>query len=106
MASKHRYSDDNGHSEQDTFNIESFVSHLCDNLGKKVDEESSLYKTTDISLTLAEESRSEVMDVSMNEEGINMMNYQKWYNAIARMVTTLDEALEKLINGTGLVGLR
>jgi len=41
----------------------------------------------------------------MDEEGINMMNYQKWYNAIARMVTTLDEALDKLINGTGRVGL-
>ena len=34
-----------------------------------------------------------------------MMNYQKWYNAIARMVTTLDEALDKVINGMGIVGL-
>ena len=34
-----------------------------------------------------------------------MMNYQKWYNAISRMITTLDEALDKLINGTGRVGL-
>ena len=66
----------------------------------------SLYNATDISLTAEETARSEIMDVSMDEEGVNMMNYQKWYNAISRMITTMDEALEKLINGTGVVGLR
>lgn len=112
MQSKHKYKDDfykdgiNGHAETDEFNLETFISHLCDTLGQDVDNSNAFYKSTDIMLTQAEEARSSVMDVSMNEEGINMMNYQKWYNAIARMVTTLDEALEKLINGTGLVGLR
>ena len=45
------------------------------------------------------------MGVSMDEEGVNMMNYQKWYNAISRMISALDECLDKLINGTGKVGL-
>jgi flagellar hook-associated protein 1 FlgK len=45
------------------------------------------------------------MGVNVDEEGINMMNYQKWYNAIARMTTTLDEALDRLITSTGRVGL-
>ena len=112
MQSEHKFHDDfytegsKGHAEKDKFNIETFVSHICNTLGQDVDNASAFYKTTDIQLTQAEEARSSVMDVSMNEEGINMMNYQKWYNAISRMVTTLDEALEKLINGTGIVGLR
>ena len=34
-----------------------------------------------------------------------MLNYQKWYSASSRMLTALDDALDKLINGTGRVGL-
>jgi len=87
------------------FTPEKFVAHICDNLGSQVEYETGVYNATDIMLTSVETARSEVMDVSMDEEGINMMNYQKWYNAISRMITTLDEALDKLINGTGRVGL-
>ena len=52
-----------------------------------------------------QDARDEVMGVNSDEEGINMLNYQKWYNAMARMVTTMDSLLDKLINGTGTVGL-
>ena len=51
------------------------------------------------------DSRDEVSGVDMDEEGINMLNYQKWYSASSRMLTTLDDCLDKLINGTGRVGL-
>lgn len=88
-----------------SFPLEKYVSHICDNLGTQVASEQNVYDATDIMLTSVETSRSEIMDVSMDEEGINMMNYQKWYNAISRMITTLDEALDKLINNTGVVGL-
>ena len=92
-------------SDPQQFTAEKFVAHICDNLGSQVEYETGVYNATDIMLTSVETARSEVMDVSMDEEGINMMNYQKWYNAISRMITTLDEALDKLINGTGRVGL-
>ena len=51
------------------------------------------------------DARDEVSGVDMDEEGINMLNYQKWYSASSRMLTTLDDCLDKLINGTGRVGL-
>lgn len=92
-------------SDPQEFTPEKFVAHICDNLGSQVEYETGVYNATDVMLTSVETARSEVMDVSMDEEGINMMNYQKWYNAISRMITTLDEALDKLINGTGRVGL-
>ena len=41
---------------------------------------------------------------SLDEEGINLLHYQQSYSAAARLMTTLDEALDKLINGTGVVG--
>lgn len=105
LASPLKYTDDSGNADPQEFTPEKFVAHICDNLGSQVEYETGVYEATDIMLTSVETARSEVMDVSMDEEGINMMNYQKWYNAISRMITTLDEALDKLINGTGRVGL-
>ena len=84
--------------------LEKFVSHISDNLGTQIEGNAKILKTTDIMLESVSDARDEIMGVSVNEEGINMLNYQKWYNAIARMVTTLDEALDKIINGMGVVG--
>lgn len=49
--------------------------------------------------------RDAVSGVDLNEEAANMMQYQKAYSAACRLMTTLDQALDKLINGTGVVGL-
>ncbi len=48
--------------------------------------------------------RDSVSGVSIDEEGTNLMMYQKAYNAMARMMTAMDEALDTLINKTGIVG--
>lgn len=85
---------------------EEFIDHLNIEVGNQVSLEDSVYEATDIALTLAENNRSEVMDVDLDEEGVDMLNYQKWYNAISRMISTMDELLDKLINNTGIVGLR
>ncbi|MDR0924945.1 MAG: flagellar basal body protein [Hungatella sp.] len=49
-------------------------------------------------------SKDEVSGVSLDEEGINLMQYQRSFSAAARLMTTLDEALNTLINNTGIVG--
>ena len=48
--------------------------------------------------------RESVAGVNMDEEMSNMIRFQKGYNAAARVLTTMDEMLDKLINGTGVVG--
>ena len=45
-----------------------------------------------------------VAGVSLDEEMANMIKFQNAYNAAARMMTAIDETLDKLINGTGIVG--
>ena len=97
--------DETGKKDPLKMTLEKFVSHISDNLGTQIEGNAKILKTTDIMLESVSDARDEVMGVSVNEEGINMLNYQKWYNAIARMVTTLDEALDKVINGMGVVGL-
>ncbi|RFZ80391.1 hypothetical protein DS742_03840 [Lacrimispora amygdalina] len=49
-------------------------------------------------------NKDSVSGVSLDEEGINLMHYQKSFSAAARFMTTLDQALDTLINNTGVVG--
>lgn len=49
-------------------------------------------------------SRDAVSGVDLNDEAANLIRYQKAYSAACRLMTTLDEALEKLISNTGIVG--
>lgn len=43
--------------------------------------------------------------VNLNEEAADQMMYQKAYDAMSRVMTAMDDLLDKLINGTGRVGL-
>lgn len=49
-------------------------------------------------------NRDAISGVSLDEEGIDILKYQKAYTASARVMTALDEALDKVINGMGVVG--
>lgn len=48
--------------------------------------------------------RDSISAVSLDEEMTNMIQFQQAYNASARMVTVVDETLDKIINGMGVVG--
>lgn len=50
-------------------------------------------------------NRASVSSVSLDEEMTNMVMFQQAYNASARMITVMDETLDKIINGMGRVGL-
>ena len=65
------------------------------------EKQCDMYTDTATSLL---DSRDAIMGVSETEEGVNMLNYSKWFNASSRMLTTLDEALDTIIEKMGLVG--
>jgi flagellar hook-associated protein 1 FlgK len=46
--------------------------------------------------------RASTSGVSLDEETINLITYQKAYQAAARIVTVMDEMLDTLINHTGI----
>ena len=87
------------------YKFEDYVSHYGNIIGSHLESNKNVAKSNEILLNSITDARDEVMKVSTDEEGIHMLTYQKWYNAMARMVTTLDSALDKLINNTGTVGL-
>lgn len=49
-------------------------------------------------------ARDAVSGVQLDEEGMDLMHYNQSYTAAARFMTTLDEAMDTLINRTGVVG--
>lgn len=53
----------------------------------------------------ADNKRQRISGVSMDEEMSLMMKYQHSFTANSRMVNVIDQMLDKLINGTGRVGL-
>jgi len=52
-----------------------------------------------------ERQRESLSGVSLDEEAANLVKYERAYQAAARVMTTVDEMLDHLINGTGRVGL-
>ena len=47
------------------------------------------------------QSKDEVSGVSLDEEGVSLMQYQQSYIAAARLMTTLDDTLQTLLNIAG-----
>lgn len=79
-----------------------------DNLGNQMglDIKSNTVLVTNY-ITVANDianNRDAISGVSLDEEGIDILKYQKAYAASARLMTALDEALDKVINGMGVVG--
>jgi len=86
------------------YTLEGYVRNYGESIGEQTESEIDAATVATTILSSIEASRDDIMGVSLDEEGINMMNYQKWYNAAARMMTTLDEALDTIINSMGIVG--
>lgn len=64
-------------------------------------------RTTDNQTSLVSQLstlRDSTSGVNMDEEMTNMITFQKGYEAAARVLTTMDDMLDKLINSTGMVG--
>lgn len=51
-----------------------------------------------------DEQKQSVTGVNLDEEAVRLVESQKAYQAAARVINAMDEALDRLINGTGLVG--
>ncbi len=80
--------------------LDGIVSHLGVSLNgvtNSLDTQQSLLEST-------ENQRTSISGVSLDEEAVNLIKYQQTYNACSRMITTMDELLDKLINSTGTVG--
>ncbi|WP_342559413.1 flagellar hook-associated protein FlgK [Metasolibacillus sp. FSL K6-0083] len=85
--------------------FQSFYKSMIGDLGVKGQESiRNEYNSGTLRLSV-ENKRAAMSSVSLDEEMTNMIMFQQAYNANARMITVVDETLDKIINGMGRVGL-
>ena len=82
-----------------------YLLFISNRIGQNIDYYDSRHEAAFATSNALLDSRDAVSGVSETEEGINMLTYQNWYNASSRLMTALDDALDRLINNTGRVGL-
>lgn len=73
-------------------------------LGVDGQQANRMKNNSDVLRQSVEERRQSVSSVSLDEEMMNMIKFQHAYNAAARQITVVDEMLDKIINGMGIVG--
>ncbi|MCL2634421.1 MAG: hypothetical protein FWD34_07920 [Oscillospiraceae bacterium] len=94
-----------GRARDFTGTVFEYLMFLSNRMGQSIDFMENQFDVVMDTINTLLDNRDAISAVSDTEEGINMMTYQKWYNASARIMTTLDEALDVVINRMGRVGL-
>ncbi|MGG4041384.1 flagellar hook-associated protein FlgK [Bacillus smithii] len=87
-----------------TSTINSFYEGIIGGLGVASQQAQRLSNNSSSLVQSADERRQSVSSVSLDEEMTNLIKFQHAYNAAARNITVMDEMLDKVINGMGVVG--
>lgn len=88
-----------------TSTFDDFYRNAVAGLGVKSQEARRVTENMETLVAQVENRRQSVSGVSIDEEMSNIIKHQQAYNAAARFVTSIDEMLDKVINGMGRVGL-
>jgi len=81
-----------------------FYNSLVGALGVESREAASFASNYELLTHQIDNQRQAVEGVSLDEEMTNMVRYQHAYDAAARVITAMDQALDTVINGMGIVG--
>ena len=95
----------NGGTGLDGFTFQSYYTGMIGDLAVLGDQAITNQFNAETQMITISNARSSMNSVSLDEEMTNMITFQQAYNANARMITVVDETLDKIINGMGRVGL-
>ena len=87
-----------------TGSFNGMYDNMCSTLGEGQRSANVQLNTSYTQLVEIDTSRDGVSGVDLNDEAMNMMQFQKAYSAACRMMTAIDEAIDRLINNTGIAG--
>ncbi|OBZ07902.1 flagellar hook-associated protein FlgK [Bacillus sp. FJAT-27264] len=85
--------------------VDDYFRSIVGQLGVQTQEAERQSKNAQELTEQVELSRQSVSGVSLDEEMSDLIKFQHAYSAASRFMTAFDEMLNKLINGTGRVGL-
>jgi len=84
--------------------LNEFVTDQASALGLAVNQASIQAANHKLVTDSLAEQRESITGVSLDEEAANLIQSQRAYQAASRVITVLDEMLDKVINGMGVVG--
>lgn len=87
-----------------TISINQYYNGIMSKLGANAETVDKKLKQQDDLITQITQWRQSTAGVNWNEELTNMLKFQTGYGACSRVLTSMDEMLDKLINSTGMVG--
>ncbi|UCZ52695.1 flagellar hook-associated protein FlgK [Bacillus shivajii] len=87
-----------------TTNVQSFYQGVIGDMAVQTNEAERMTRNSETLRDSVEDRRESVSGVSLDEEMSNLIQFQHAYNAAARNLTAIDEMLDRIINGMGVVG--
>ncbi len=84
--------------------FDQYFANIVTVLGADVNRAQGLASSAGLLKDHVEAQRQSISGVNLDEEATNLSASQHAYNAAARVVTTIDDMLDTLINKTGMVG--
>jgi flagellar hook-associated protein 1 len=84
--------------------VQTFYQGLIGKIGVDGQQAERMKFNAETLVMSVDNNRQSVSSVSLDEEMTNMIKFQHAYNAAARTITAIDEMLDKIINGMGIVG--
>lgn len=81
-----------------------FYASLVGAIGTDTDQANRFRQVHEGIVTAAQNRRDAVSGVNMDEEVADMVRFQRSYAAAARMITTMDQLLETVVERLGIVG--
>lgn len=81
-----------------------YMQSVSTMLGMQVAQATQRSQTAALVMAQADKQRQSVSGVSLDDEMTKMIQFQQAYNAAARIMTTVDEMLDTVVNRVGLVG--
>jgi flagellar hook-associated protein 1 FlgK len=85
-----------------TMSITEFYNSMIGDIGVDTHEAKTFKGNFEVLIHQIENSRQSVQGVSLDEEMAEMVRQQHAYEAAARLITYIDDALDTLINGMGV----
>lgn len=90
--------------ENSSATMEDFYSSFIAELGSRSSQARVMEDNQETLLSQISNQRQTISGVNIDEEMMDLITYQQSYSAIARYVTVLDEMMNTIINGMGIVG--
>lgn len=90
--------------DNNSLTINDYYNALMGTMGVEVNEAKSFASNYELLVQQIDFSRQAVQGVSLDEEMTNLVKFQQAYDAAARFITAMDQALETVISDMGIVG--